>query len=356
MVTISLCMIVKNEEDVLKRCLDSVGDIADEIIIADTGSSDQTMEIARSYTQQVYSFPWVEDFSAARNFTFSKATMEYCMWLDADDVLEETDRQAFLKLKEHLSPDTDVVLCRYNAGLDENGRVTFSYYRERIIRRAAGLVWQGAVHEVIAPCGTLLYADAAVTHKKEHPSDADRNLRIYEHQLNMGKTLEPRGQFYYARELYYHGRDEEAIRVLETFLSSGLGWVENCIEACRLLAQCHYRRGESGEALRALLRGLEFDLPRAELCCDIGLHFLNREKYKESAFWYELALTRERNDYSGAFVSPDCYGYLPAIQLAVCYDRLGDTQKAVLYNERAGACRPDSAAYQFNKAYFERLT
>ena len=73
MATVSLCMIVRNEEDVLGRCLESVKDIVDEIIIVDTGSTDRTKEIAGRFTNTVYDFPWIDDFSAARNFSFSKA-------------------------------------------------------------------------------------------------------------------------------------------------------------------------------------------------------------------------------------------------------------------------------------------
>ena len=76
MATISLCMIVKNESAVLTRCLDSIADLMDEIIIVDTGSTDNTKEIAAQYTSRIYDFKWASDFSAARNFSFSKATME----------------------------------------------------------------------------------------------------------------------------------------------------------------------------------------------------------------------------------------------------------------------------------------
>ena len=79
------------------------------------------------------------------------------------------------------------------------------------------------------------------------------------------------------------------------------------------------------------------------------------EKYEQAIFWYKLALTKQRNDASGAFISPDCYGYLPYIQLCVCYDRLGQKKKAREYNEKAGKLRPDSPAYQYNKAYYEKL-
>ena len=73
MITISLCMIVKNEEKVLARCLDSLVSLVDEMVIVDTGSTDRTREIAAGYGARVYEFDWVDDFSAARNFAFSKA-------------------------------------------------------------------------------------------------------------------------------------------------------------------------------------------------------------------------------------------------------------------------------------------
>lgn len=83
MISVSLCMIVKNEEDVLERCLKSVAGLVDEIIIVDTGSTDRTREIATHFTNQIFDFPWQDDFSAARNEAFSHASMDYCMWLDA---------------------------------------------------------------------------------------------------------------------------------------------------------------------------------------------------------------------------------------------------------------------------------
>lgn len=109
MITLSLCMIVKNESDVLGRCLSCTKDIADEIIIVDTGSTDNTKEIAHGFTDKVYDFEWCDDFATARNFSFSKASMDYTMWLDADDVIDEKNRALLLKLKNELSPSTDMV-------------------------------------------------------------------------------------------------------------------------------------------------------------------------------------------------------------------------------------------------------
>lgn len=352
MVTISLCMIVKNEEDVLARCLASVQDLVDEIIIADTGSTDATKEIAAKFTDHLYDFPWIDDFSAARNFAFSKASMDYCMWLDADDIIIDQDRAGFLELKQTLDPDTDVVMMKYNTGFDANGTPTFSYYRERLLKRLAGFVWQGAVHEVITPRGTLLYSDVAVTHHKLHPSDPDRNLRIFEKLLREGKTLCPREQFYYARELYYHAQYERAIQVFHAFLNDGAGWVENNIDACQHLAYCYYKLGKRQEALDALFSSFRYDTPRAELCCDIGKHFLDCGSYQQAIYWYETAASRNKNDRAGGFINQDCYGYIPYLQLCVCYDRLGDLVKANDYNERAGKEKPDDSIVAKNRRYF----
>ena len=139
MVTVSLCMIVKNEEDVLARCLESAADLVDEIVIVDTGSTDRTREAAGQFTGRVYDFDWVDDFSAARNYAFSLAEKDYCMWLDADDMLLEEDRAAFRELKEGLDPAVCVVMAKYNTGFDEDGSVTFSYFRERLIKNHAGM-------------------------------------------------------------------------------------------------------------------------------------------------------------------------------------------------------------------------
>lgn len=355
MPTISLCMIVKNEEAHIARCLDSIAELVDEIIIVDTGSTDRTAEIVSNYTSQIYRFPWKDDFSEARNYSFSKASMNYCMWMDADDVLEEKEKEKFLELKQVLTPDTDMVMMKYNTSFDEAGKPSFSYFRERWIRNCARYRWIGAVHEVIPPDGRVIYSDIAISHKKEGAGDPDRNLRIYRKLLAEGKTLDPRQQYYYGRELYYHGQYEEAVSVLEAFLLSEAGWVENKIEACSVCANCYYKMGQEQTALYALLRSLGFDLPRAELCCEIGRHFLEHGNIHNAVYWYETALRIPKKEYADGFVLPDSYDYVPYMQLCVCYDKLGEQQKAQEYNEKAGACKPYSSAYLYNRQYFDSL-
>jgi glycosyltransferase involved in cell wall biosynthesis len=117
-------MIVKNEEKTLARVLGSVGNIADEIIIADTGSTDFTKKIARKFTKKIYDFAWVDNFALARNFAFSKATKDFVMWLDADDIITEKDRDAILELKKTLTKDFSAVTMRYNIAFDAQGNPT----------------------------------------------------------------------------------------------------------------------------------------------------------------------------------------------------------------------------------------
>lgn len=355
MIRISLCMIVKNEESVLARCLDTVKDLVDEIIITDTGSTDGTKEIALKYTDRVFNFEWADDFSSARNFSFDKAGTEYCMWLDADDVFTESDRESFKKLKESLDDTVDVVMMKYNTEFDANGNPTFYYYRERIIKKQDKYRWEGAVHEVIAPFGKIIYDETAVTHKKMHPNPPGRNLNIYQNLLRTGKKLSPREEFYYARELYYNGMYREAACIFTAFLDGKKGWVVNNTDACVMLARCHFVLGDNESGFDSLVRSLRYGIPSPEICCNIAGYFFSREMYSEAVFWYNTAAASEVNDKSGGFFKTDYQGYIPNIQLAVCHSKLGNTELAAQCNEKAGDFKPGDAKVKHNREYFAGL-
>jgi len=162
MQTISLCMIVKNEGNTLEKCLDSIKDIVDEIIIVDTGSTDGTKEIARKYTDAIYDFNWIDDFSAARNFSFDKATKDYLLWLDADDILLPADHTKFMALKETLDDSVDAFMIKYNTGFDAQGNVTFSYFRERLVKRSNQFHWYEPVHEYLETSGNIINSDVCI--------------------------------------------------------------------------------------------------------------------------------------------------------------------------------------------------
>ncbi len=179
MITISLCMIVKNEETVLARCLESIKDVVDEINIIDTGSTDTTKSIAAKYTSRIFDFKWINHFAAARNFSFQQATKDYILWLDADDVVTVEGRDKLQHLKSTLSPTVDAVSMNYHISFDEQGNAVHTLRRNRLVKRHRQFQWIGAVHEFLAVDGTIIHSDIAINHQPlSH--DALRNLAIYE--------------------------------------------------------------------------------------------------------------------------------------------------------------------------------
>ena len=231
MATISLCLIIKNEETVLARCLESVQGLFDETIIVDTGSIDSTQKIAARYTSKLYSFPWNSDFAAARNFSFSKATQEYIFWMDADDVFKVSHMADFLSWKEKNFQNADMIYLPYYTAWDDAGKPLVSFDRERIVRNHAGFSWEGRVHETLTHPHpekiTKLRLDIPIFHYSVKTTYSDRNLLIYKKQLAEGETLSLRDTFYYARELLYHENWDQAIHYFTTFLQDPAGWRES---------------------------------------------------------------------------------------------------------------------------------
>jgi tetratricopeptide (TPR) repeat protein len=189
--------------------------------------------------------------------------------------------------------------------------------------------------------------------KRWEPSD--RNLKIYEGKLSKGETLTPRGTYYYARELRDNGRFVEAAAAFRHFLNDGRGWVEDNITACGDLAGCLTAAGRPTEALTALLESFRYDTPRAEICCQIGYYHKALSDFRQAAFWFELALSLKRPEPVRGFYQADCWGYIPSLECAVCYDKLGDFDQAARYNELAAKYKPDSKAVEFNRKYFSSL-
>ena len=181
---ISLCMIVRQEEKALERCLEGIADAVEEIVIVDMGSTDRTKEIARQFTDKIYDFPWVDDFAAARNFAFSKGTGEYLLWMDAEDILPSGEKEKLLALKADLRENPcDMVMMLFDRGVDEGGRTKFSCYRERLVRRCPQARWQGRANEVIPPFGSVRYEEIHFVRRKEKQKYSDCNLWIYEKML-----------------------------------------------------------------------------------------------------------------------------------------------------------------------------
>lgn len=352
MVTISLCMIVKNEEDTLANCLNSVKDIVDEIVIVDTGSNDRTKEIAYSFTDKVYDFEWINDFAAARNFAFSKATMDYQLWLDADDIIIEKDKTAFLDLKKTLSLEIDIVLMKYNYVVDNNNNPIYSFHRERLLKRLNNYQWNDPVHEYIEYRDNYLISEIAVTHKKID-AFSDRNLKIYEEQLRKKIPFSPRSLYYYARELRDHNKHIEAIEYFNKFLDTKQSAIGDNINACLEIGKIYKVLGDNDNALKYFFQSFSYDIPRAESCCEIAAIYKVNQDYRKAIYWYEHILTLEiPNDAS--IIMVDSWNFVPAIELAVCYYNNGDIEKAVYYNEMAGKFKDKHESVLHNREFFKK--
>jgi len=356
MITISLCIIVRDEEAVLARCLDSVKDVVDEIIIVDTGSVDRTKEIARKYTDKIFDFKWINDFSAARNKAFSKASMDYQMWLDADDVFPEISAQKLLSLKKTLNPDIDIVTMKYLTHFDKHGNAIFSSTRERLLKRDKNYHWTDPVHEYIGLAGNVFYSDIEVHHRKpiKNNGTSSRNLNIYTELEEKGTKFTPRQQYYFARELKDHGKWAKSAYYFEKFLDSGKGWAEDNIASCYNLALCYNALGDEEKVLPILLKSFTYDAPRAEISSEIGYYHKRKENYAMALKWFKLAASLETPKTIG-FIHWDYWGYIPNIECCVCCCFLGDYKQANEFNERAASYKPNSSSVEHNRNYLKNF-
>ena len=184
---LSLCMIVKNEEISLPRCISSVREVVDEIVVVDTGSGDKTVEVAKALGARVYSHAWQDDFSLARNESIKQATGRYILWMDADDVIPHDEVSKLFRLKKALKalPKDAYYFRLVNpmAGGDEQVCMHL-----RIFPNLQGVSFQGAIHEQVIPsleriCCREVYTDITIHHLGYHSREAvtqkaRRNLQI----------------------------------------------------------------------------------------------------------------------------------------------------------------------------------
>jgi glycosyltransferase involved in cell wall biosynthesis len=162
MKTFSLAMIVRNEEQILTRCLDSLASIADEIVIVDTGSIDATKQIAARYTDKTFDFSWQDNFAEARNFLISLTSCDYVLLADADEQFSGSVVTELGALKNRLTRE-NAVITMYDDPI--NGFVS---ERIRLLRRNANFVWMHPIHERVELIEPVLTIDAIVRHTKTH--------------------------------------------------------------------------------------------------------------------------------------------------------------------------------------------
>jgi glycosyltransferase involved in cell wall biosynthesis len=329
MITISVCMIVKNEEKVLARCLDSLQGLADELIIVDTGSTDATKQIAARYTDQIYDFTWINDFAAARNFSFSKATMDYIYVADADEVIDEENRQRFLLLKQKLLPEIEIVQMKYANQLAFN--TTYNYdveYRPKLYKRLRTFLWVEPVHENVMLSPVIYDSDIVITHMPIS-NHAGRDFQIYQRVIEREGKLSPKLYAMYARELYIAGEAKDFLQA-EAYYQS---FSENadCSERERkiyecILVRCARIRGDYKSMLKYSLRNIADGKGSAEVCYELGEYFYETEDYREATLWYYNAAYETECELNIHYA-----GDYPLKRLAECYHFLGDKEQEKTY-------------------------
>ena len=351
--SLSVCMIVKNEEGVLERCLECVKQFANEIIIVDTLSTDKTKEIALKYTDKVFDFSWCDDFAKARNYSFSFATCDYIMWLDADDIITDTNIEKIKKVMANAN--ADVYMAKYSISFDNNNQPTYSFFRERIVKRANNYKWVGFIHEVIPYYGNVMYTDIEIEHRKIKKSNPKRNLKIYNKHIKNGTKLDARNTYYYAKELYYNGYYRKCIRTIKKYLKMQNCFLANKIDAVVTLARCHIYLKEYEKTLNTLFFYQKNLPPHSEIYCLIGDIFNYQNNFDSAIFYYKCALLTEIDIKSGIFFNKDYYYLYPLLQLTYLYYKKGDYIKAKHYHNKCKKENPYNDKVRYNENFFSKI-
>ena len=219
---LSVCMIVKNEAKNLGRALESVRPLGAEIVVVDTGSTDETKAVAEAYGARVFDFAWVDDFSAARNFAMSQATGAWLIVLDADEVLSE----AFVANVEGAvagAPSGGIRVPAHN--FDAENRLQQRTTSTRIVKKNAAFVYEGCVHEeietsILGAGGVITSEDLPIFHygytaeESQRKSRGERNLRLLR-AAHEADPENPRYFHYLGLELAVAGDYAQAARWLE---------------------------------------------------------------------------------------------------------------------------------------------
>lgn len=222
--TLSICLIIKNEEKHLYQCLSSVKDIASEIIVVDTGSTDNSILIASQFTTQIYSYRWKNDFSSARNFCLNKANGEWILTLDGD---EELDVNCLNVLQEKIqAPDIEAYLLALNhCSKNPHELLTIPDLQPRLYRNNKQYRYRGIIHEQILdsilesnPATRIEIAqDIKITHYGFSEEEPENRQRLKRNTDLVNKALDSSDEallkhLYLGREYYRHHKFAESLK------------------------------------------------------------------------------------------------------------------------------------------------
>lgn len=346
--TISLACILKNEVSNIIPLLESVKDCFDEIHFTDTGSTDGSIELLEGLSRGtnpanakifLHHFKWVDDFSAARNYSFSHVKTDYVMWMDLDDVLNNA--KDFISWRDSVMGIANFWIATYHYASDESGKPMCSFARERVIKNGIGLKWNYFIHEGISPKldgGKVIEANYATTwqivHKRNESDikkDKSRNINIFEKNIHI---LDSRMTYYYGKELFDCNRLEEARRWLIDAVNRADLEIHDRIMGMQYLAMCLMRMEKFEEAIRYAHTGLMLEPNRAEFFICIADSYIKLNKITEGVPYYIAATKCKLNNgkIAGALFSHEgSYTQYPLNQLARIYANMGDLDSAEKY-------------------------
>jgi tetratricopeptide (TPR) repeat protein len=305
-VRVSLCMIVRDEQENLDACLAPVAELFDEIVIVDTGSIDATQEIARRYTPHVYEFPWCDDFAAARNESLRRSTGEWIFWLDADDRVRPEQVEKLRTLLEQLDHTPrgylmETVIVPAVAG-EEPAHVTHG----RLFRRHEIVAWHGRVHEQLLPeLSTLgyewLFSAVQIEHLGyQNAGVAARKARRKLRLLRMDYAVNPNDPstlFHLGMSLRRTPQAEEAAAHLRRLLELGNAPTGFIRWACDALVQIALCAGRCEEGIQWALYGLTRFPQDEQLLFSLAKAHFTLQQYPQaaSALTQLLAAPPQRN-------------------------------------------------------------
>ena len=323
-------MIVKNEERVLERCLECIKDLMDEIIIVDTGSTDRTKEIAYRYTDKVYDFVWRDDFAAARNYSFSKATMEYIYVADADEIIDEENRRRFALLKKVMLPEVEIVQMKYANQLEQGSVYNFDCeYRGKLYKRLRTFQWIDPIHETVNLDPIVFDSDIEIIHKP-FEKHARRDFANFEKLIQRGEVFSKNLLLMYAKELMIAGDEQDfakAVPLFQKILQEERSLDEYKAADC-VLAKAFQLVGDVALFFSACLKEVA-DNPPAEICTMLGEYYRMQKNYQEAILWYYNAIHEQECILNIKYATQ-----IPIRGIVECYEQLGNDEMMMQYKEK----------------------
>ncbi|WP_246942738.1 TPR domain-containing glycosyltransferase [Bacillus pinisoli] len=337
---VSLCMIVKDEESVLKRCLSSVVHLVDEIVIVDTGSKDQTKEVALEFTSNLFEFKWVDDFSAARNYAASKATGEWILVLDADEYIDENNLKAFLKEVRDDNGKYDTYSAKIINFTGNSGEKLIQNFHARFYKNNGLIKYNRKIHEQLTHCNgdsikiknsSLLifhsgYLDRTVNEKDKHK----RNNKLLTEEMGEGNNLAFE-KFNFGNESYSMGDYDTALENYVTAykLNSNpqISWVS--VTLVQIII-CLINLKRYNDALN-VIRDAESIYPNSpDLPYLKGEIFFQKGQVDDSRNTF-LQIVNNLEHYNHVLVRPDFKDQIPHTRLGEIYFYEENFQNAIYH-------------------------